>query len=156
VTEAKLLTSLGESLHDFFADFKPLYTPWNEAQKDAGELRNLYQKVGENQYQPLPTVLQNLLFFKGEEVNPAAAVQPIAQCNMVANVTFHLMAQQIAIVLHGLPELDKEKVFATSFENIKKLVNEYEKEIQKEEGKDGETHGQRPSDGSANPSGLSV
>lgn len=147
VTEAKLLTALGEKLHNFFDEYLPLYTPWNEAQKEARELKTLYQKVGEDKYQPLPATLQDLLYFKRSEVNPAAAVQPIAQCNMAANATFHLMAQQIAIVLHGMPDLNKEKVFETTFGNIRKLVENYAKDIQEEEAKHGETHDQGPAAG---------
>lgn len=148
LTEAKLLTHLGEQLHEFFKDRTTLWTPWDEAQSNAGELKTLYQRVSEdskfgiqvNDHQPLPPNLQKLLYLKREEMNAASAVQPLAQCNMVANVTFHLMAQQIAIVLHEMPELNKEKVLETSFENIKKLVVRYSKEIREEEKRNGKAH----------------
>jgi len=152
VTEASLLSHLGEELHRFFADRKPLWTPWDEAQHDAGGLRTLYQQV-DGKFEPLPASLQALLYFKREEMNPASAVQPLAQCNIVANATFHLMAQQIAIVLHEMPELNKEKVLQTSFENIRKLVTRYMKAIV-EETQD-ENNDRRDQAGGSGPSGLS-
>lgn len=143
ITEAKLLTALGEKLHEFFEDFSTIYSSWNEVQAEAGPLKTLYQNIN-GAFQPMPENLQALLYFQRQEVNPSAAVQPLAQCNMVANATFHLMAQQIAIVLHGMPELKRETVLNTTTENIGKLVEVYLKEIQEKEGTDAEADGEGP------------
>jgi hypothetical protein len=117
VTQASLLSHLGEELHKFFAP----------------EIEKLD---------------------KASIPNPRSAIKPIAQLNMVANVTFHLMAQQLALVLHEMPELNREKVLKTTFENIRKLVNQYSKEIQKEE-ENGKTHGEGHPAGPGSPSGIS-
>ena len=156
MTEAELLTDLGERLHYFFAETHPLWTSWDDAQEGAGDLKVLYQKT-EKGFEPLPPNLQKILFFKREEANKASAIQPIAQLNMVANVTFHLMSQQLALILHEMPEMNKEKALKTTFENITKLVNRYEEEIQKadKESKDEQTHGKGNPTRSTDPSGLS-
>jgi len=155
ITEAQLLSHLGDQLHEFFADRKPLWTSWDEAQKDAGSLKTLYQ-FNEGEYEPLPPALQRILFFRREEMNPASAVKPLAQCNMAANATFHMMAQQIAIVLTEMPELNKEKVLATSYENIRKLVDKY-LEMAKAEKEEihNESHGEGPKNRGPSPERLS-
>jgi len=142
VTEAALLTHLGEELHKFFAEYNTIYTSWDEAQVNAGSLRVLYQCQDGASFVPLPPALQKMLLFKREEKNPKSSILPVAQCNMVANATFHLLAQQIAIVLHEMPNLNVEKVLETSFANIRKLVARYQKEIQEEEAKNGQDHGE--------------
>jgi hypothetical protein len=153
VTEAKLLSHLGDQLHVFFSDRTPIWTSWDEAQKEAGPLKTLYQVDEHGKQNALPVGLQKLLYFKREEMNPASAVKPIAQCNMVANATFHLMAQQIAIVLHEMPNLDKEKVLQTSYDNIRKLVDKY-LEMAKQETHN-EDHDQGDQSRGSSPSGLS-
>ena len=99
LTEAALLKDIGERLHLFFSPESVEYKqiPGNE--------QNLYEKVSEN--------------------NPRSAVLPLAQVNMVANVTFHLMAQQLAMLFHQRPEIDKDKVFQTTLDNVRRLVAYY-------------------------------
>ena len=142
ITEANLLTDLGKEINKFFEDHHEIYTAWDEAQKDAGDLKVLYQQINSGNYQALPDGLQSKLFFKRTSANPASSVQPLAQLNMVANVTFHLLAQQLALVLHQMPELNRETVLKTTFENIRKLVSKYTKMVESEKETQNEAHDQ--------------
>jgi len=128
VTQASLLSHLGEELHKFFSENRIEYLRDDQATSNS--------------------------YLKYETPNPSSSIKPIAQLNMVANVTFHLMAQQLALVLHEMPELNREKVLKTTFDNIRKLVNQYSKEIQKEE-ENGKTHGEGDSAGPGSPDGIS-
>ena len=157
ITEAQLLSHLGEQLHEFFGDNRTIWTTWDDAQDGAGVLKNLYQFDGTN-YTQLPAALQKQLYFKRMQQNPASTIQPVAQCNMVANATFHLLAQQIAIVTAEMPELTMDKVLETSFNNIKKLVDLYADQIkmaQEEEAKHGKSNGEGSPAGAEVSGGVS-
>ena len=98
LTESALLKDIGERLHSFFSGKTSAYEPTEDGS-------GLYKKV--------------------ECDNPRSAVLPIAQVNMVANVTFHLMAQQLAVLFHQRPTIDKEKVFQTTMDNVRRLTVYY-------------------------------
>lgn len=129
VTEATLLKEIGEKLRTFFDQESVEY---RELEKDVAAMllngnNTLYEKIAVR--------------------NPRSAVMPVAQVNMVANVSFHLLAQQLAVFFSTKPEINKDAVFQTTFDNIRRLTAYYVK-LLKEEGQN-EGHGEGPGGGSA-------
>lgn len=133
LTEATLLTDVSKYLKEYFAGTSEIFTKWDEAQEQAGPYKELYQKAEDGSYQRIPESLRGLLYFKRDSQNPRSAILPMAQVNMVANITFHLMAQQIAVLFALKPGTSREKVFETTFENVRKLVLRYVSTINEED-----------------------
>ncbi len=103
LTEAELLKAVGDQLHSFFA---PKVSEYRELPREQGSSEELrYEKV--------------------EVANPRAAILPVAQVNIVANASFHILATQLAVILHQRPELSAESVYQNTFDNIKRLTARY-------------------------------
>jgi hypothetical protein len=105
LAEVSLLKETGENFIKFFGDTRTEYDP------DLNQAGN---------------------FLKREIQNPFSAILKGGQINTIANVTFHLMAQQIAMVLHTRQNVSKEKIFETTFENIRRLVVRYSQAMREE------------------------
>jgi hypothetical protein len=108
LTEAGLLKTIGEELKKFFAETSVEYLvehspATGDGTKDA----------------------ENTFYVRREVPNPRNAIHPLAQINMVANITFHLMAQQLAVLFNERPGIDRQQVFTTSGDNIKRLTIHY-------------------------------
>lgn len=129
LTEAALLKDVGERFKSFFSDYSDEYVKWDECQKEAGGLKTLWQDHESHMPEPsfvrLPEALQALLYFKRSAKNPRSAVTPMGQVNMMANVTFHLMAQQLALLFTRQPDMSRIRVFDTAFDNVRKLTKTY-------------------------------
>lgn len=129
VAESGLLKEIGDNLKTYFAPTTTTY------QKVVGERGGLVIGESDNLYEKI------------EVQNPRSVILPLAQVNMVANVSFHLLAQQLAVFFGTRPEINKEAVFSTTFDNIRRLTAYYVK-LLKEEGPD-ESHGKGTDNGSA-------
>jgi hypothetical protein len=128
-TEAALLKDVGERFKSYFNNYLDEYVGWDECQKEAGGLKTLWQDheshMPEPRFEKLPENLQSLLYFKRQAKNPRSVITPMGQVNMIANVTFHLMAQQLALLFTQAPDMSREKVYQTAFENVRKLTLTY-------------------------------
>lgn len=129
VAEAALLTELGDKLKTHFS---PKIVEYRKVSGERGGLL-----IGES----------DELYERLELDNPRSAIKPLAQVNMVANVSFHLLAQQLAVFFGARPEVNKEAVFDTTFDNIRRLTAYYVKLLKEEEQHEG--HGERPGGGAA-------
>jgi hypothetical protein len=108
LTESQLLTETGEMLRGFFSKELVEYKPTST--------EGTYEKV--------------------TRPNPRTSIYPMAQINMISNVIFHIMAQQLAILFYERPNISRQEVFETTSDNIRRLVVKYLKDIK--EGKEEE------------------
>lgn len=115
VVEAELLTELSNRLREFFSDKITTY---------------------EAHYRDLDDFPKEF-FTRKETLNPRSAITPIAQVNIVANVSFHLVAQQIALLFHARKNINKQEVLNTTFDNIRRLVVTYMHSMQEGEHDEG-------------------
>lgn len=129
LTEAALLKDIGERLHTFFAPDTVEY------KKAEGDRAGLTIAEGDELYDKVVTK------------NPRSAILPLAQVNMVANVTVHLMAQQLAVLFYQRKEIDRTKVFETTIDNIRRMTAHYMKLVGEES--ENEDNGKRPLSGPA-------
>lgn len=131
-TEADLLKHIGEELKSFFNPETIQYSEWRGPPPFVEE-------------KPQPSLWQRF-----EQRNPRADIAPMAQINIVANVTFHLMAQQLALLFLSKPGISRTEVYDTAFSNVRALTLQYIKQIREETH---ETDGEGSND-RQNPSNL--
>jgi hypothetical protein len=98
LTEEALLVEVSKLFREFFAEDTVIYEP--DLEHDGSYKKRL-------------------------DKNVRSTILPLAQVNMIANVTFHLMAQQMALLFLERPNIDRKKVFETAGENIKRLTVHY-------------------------------
>lgn len=142
LTEAALLKDIGERLRSFFDEYQETYVHQDHTDE-------FYTAVNGEDFEQIHGGLYKLR----REKNPRSAIQPMAQINMVANVTFHLMAQQLALLFASRPGINKKEVYDTVLANVKKLVAQYT-EAMKEEANE-QADGKGSSDRSESHGGLS-
>jgi hypothetical protein len=114
VTEAELLVTVGETLKDAFS---PTVT--------------------------IPAHVTEDGIFVAEKTipNPRATIPAPTQVSIIINVTFHLLAQQLAIMFMTVKSLNRKDVMKTTMDNLKRLTIVYLRDIRDaESGKDGESH----------------
>jgi hypothetical protein len=123
--ESKLLLHVGEELKKFF---DPKIIRREHYHRD--ETKVLVKEVAED--------------------NPFASVPKFAQVNVIANVTFHLLAQQLALFFISQPQESRSDIYEVAFGNIRALTAQYLKqikeEIQNETNGEGRSGGENSSD----------
>jgi hypothetical protein len=111
--EADLLKHIGEELKKFFDATAITY---REDGRDCADPDGSFSTV----------------YRMEKHGNPRSLISPMAQVNMVANVTFHLMAQQLALLFLSKPQLSRVETFETAFDNVRALTMQYTRQIREE------------------------